>query len=367
MTGSLTVLHVHSGNLYGGTERVLATLRRFEDAAPLRHYYALGFAGRLRNELADRVTPIGAVRRRYPWTIRAGRRRLREAISRIAPHIVVVHGGWAQSLLGPAVADTGVPMVRWFHGAPDPDDPWERRAAEFAPVMVLCNSRFTASAAAPFTVGVPMEVLRPPVPSPPAAPEPARARLRALGGASGGTGVVLEVARMDEGKGQVVLLDALARLPASDDWQAWFVGGPERPREARYLRSLRRRAAPLGARVRFLGERSDTSSLYAAADLYCQPNTAPDGFGLTFVEALYAGLPIVTTDMGGSREVVTDRCGLLVPPNDPVALAAALHTLLRDPDRRAALGVGGPARALALCEPARQVRQLHQLLRRAVA
>jgi glycosyltransferase involved in cell wall biosynthesis len=366
MTEPLTLLHVHSGNLYGGIERVLVTLRRLEDAAPLRHWYALGFGGRLRNELDDRATVIGTVRRRFPWTVRAGRRRLREAIGRIQPHVVLVHDAWAQSLLGPVISDAGVPMVRWFHSAPDPEEAGERRAAECVPRMVICNSRFTASAAAPFTVGVRMEVLYPPVPPPPAAPDPARARLRAHGGASAETRVVLEVARMEEGKGHAVLLDALSRLPGSLDWQAWFVGGPQRPSESRYFRRLRRKAARagLGTRARFLGERSDTASLYAAADLYCQPNTAPDGFGLTFIEALYAGLPIVTTDTGGAREIVTDRCGLLVPPDDSVALAAAIQTLLSDADRRAALGGSGPDRATALCEPARQVRKLAGLLRR---
>ena len=57
-----------------------------------------------------------------------------------------------------------------------------------------------------------------------------------------------------------------------------------------------------------------------AADIHCQPNTAPEPFGLVFVEALYAGLPVVTTALGGALEILTDACGVLVPAGDAPAL-----------------------------------------------
>jgi glycosyltransferase involved in cell wall biosynthesis len=368
MTTGLPVLHVHSGNLYGGIERVLVTLRRFEEASGLVHRYALAFDGRLRNELGERVVgSLGHVRRRYPWTVTAGQRRLRETLARVGPTMVMVHGGWAQALLGPAVRAAEMPLVRWYHGAPAPDDRWELRAAAVRASLAICNSRFTANAAMPFAIGVPLEVIHPPVPLPPAAPEAARARLRAHAGAAGQTGVILHVARMEEGKGHRVLVEAAARLPASLDWQVWFVGGPQRPQEIRYAHALRRavRRAKLDARILFFGERHDTSSLYAASDVYCQPNTLPDAFGLTFVEALYAGLPVVTTALGGAREIINDTCGVVVPTGDAPALATALQGLLTDANQRAALSITGPLRAAELCEPVRQARRLAELLREA--
>jgi glycosyltransferase involved in cell wall biosynthesis len=266
------------------------------------------------------------------------------------------------------VAQARIPLVRWFHGAPEPDDDWERRATDCPIALAVCNSRFTASAAAPFTLGVPLEVVHPPVAAPPAAPPEARARLRAHAGATAGTGVILHVARMEVGKGHGVLLDAVDRLPRELDWQVWLVGGPQRPAESRYLAALKRaaRRTGVGGRIRFLGERHDTSALYAAADIYCQPNTAPDAFGLTFVEALHAGLPIVTSALGGAVEILTPACGVLVPPGDPGALAAALQPLLADPDRRAAFGIAGPARAAELCEPGRQIGRLSRMLHAAL-
>jgi glycosyltransferase involved in cell wall biosynthesis len=161
-----------------------------------------------------------------------------------------------------------------------------------------------------------------------------------------------------------VLIEAVAALPREVPWQLWFVGGAQRAAESRYVGSLERqvRRSNLDARVRFLGERHDTAALYAAADLYCQPNTAPDAFGLTFVEALHAGLPVITSDLGGAREIVTERCGVLVPPGDPAALARTLEPLMREAARRAALGVAGPSRAMELCDPARQCRRLGEVI-----
>ena len=103
-------------------------------------------------------------------------------------------------------------------------------------------------------------------------------------------------------------------------------------------------------------------ALLAAADVLCQPNTGPEPFGVAFVEALYAGRPVVTSRLGGAIEIVAADCGLLVEPADPAALAAALAALIADPQSRARLGAAGPARARALCDPAAVRDRLHGLL-----
>ena len=66
---------------------------------------------------------------------------------------------------------------------------------------------------------------------------------------------------------------------------------------------------------------------------------------MTFVEALAAGLPSVSMDMGGAAEILTESCGVLVPRGDVPALASALARLIDDPGLRARLGENGPARA----------------------
>jgi glycosyltransferase involved in cell wall biosynthesis len=104
----------------------------------------------------------------------------------------------------------------------------------------------------------------------------------------------------------------------------------------------------------------------AAADIYCQPNIEPETFGIAFVEALYAGLPVVTTAIGGGLEIVDESCGRLVAPNDANALSQVLRLLITNSGERADLAAKGSARAYQLCDPARQLTQLHALLSRLV-
>lgn len=79
--------------------------------------------------------------------------------------------------------------------------------------------------------------------------------------------------------------------------------------------------------------------MLAGYDLLLMPSLW-EGFGLVLLEAMAQGLPIVASRVSAIPEVVTDgETGLLVPPRDVDALAAALNTLLRDTDRRAAYGV----------------------------
>jgi glycosyltransferase involved in cell wall biosynthesis len=173
--------------------------------------------------------------------------------------------------------------------------------------------------------------------------------------------------RMEALKGHAVLLNALGQLMDLPGWECWVAGGAQRLEEEHYVEGLRARAVRLGiaGRVRFLGQRSDVPRLLVAADVYCQPNTRPESFGISFVEALYAGLPVVTTALGGALEIVDDGCGALVPPGDAAALAATLHRLLERPEERWRLGQAGPLRAADLCDPERSLQRLVEVLRSA--
>jgi glycosyltransferase involved in cell wall biosynthesis len=82
-------------------------------------------------------------------------------------------------------------------------------------------------------------------------------------------------------------------------------------------------------------------TLLVAADIHCQPNTGPEPFGIAFVEALYAGLPVVTTAIGGGLEIVDESCGKLVAPDDANALSKVLRSLITNPGERAILAAGG--------------------------
>jgi glycosyltransferase involved in cell wall biosynthesis len=141
-------------------------------------------------------------------------------------------------------------------------------------------------------------------------------------------------------KGHRVLVQAVARL--GSDVHLAIAG---RGAEEAGLRSL---AAELGIapRVHLLGYREDTPDLLAASDIYAL-SSLYEGQSLALIEAMAAGLPIAATHVGGNPEVLgqADRDGLLVPPSDPAALAAALARLAGDRALRAQLGAAARARA----------------------
>jgi glycosyltransferase involved in cell wall biosynthesis len=278
--------------------------------------------------------------------------------------VAVCHSAWSQSVLGPAVRAAGVPLVLWLHAATDGRHWLERWARRTRPDAVICNSRFTAAALPGLYRGVRAEVVYCPVAPPPRVPSEERARARVELDTSHGATVVVQVSRMEPGKGHSAHLKALSRLRDLPDWVCWMVGGSQRGAEGAYESGLKSLAGRLGieGRVRFTGQRADVPRLLAAADIYCQPNVTPDSFGLTFAEALHARLPVVTTAIGGALEIVDDSCGLLVPSGDERGLAAALRSLLEDPLLRDRLGTKGPTHAAGLCDPTSRLRQLENVL-----
>ena len=177
-----------------------------------------------------------------------------------------------------------------------------------------------------------------------AMPRDERLRAQLLGNSRA---LALTVARLDPQKGFTHLLEAAALLP--DVTFAVAGEGPERER-------LVERASSLGVaeRVRWLGHRDDVPSLLAAADLFVLPSLN-EGLPLAAMEAMFASVPVVATDAGGTGELVRDGVtGLLVPPADPRALADAVRTLVCEPERAARLA----AAARLLVEREHTVRSM---------
>lgn len=143
--------------------------------------------------------------------------------------------------------------------------------------------------------------------------------------------------RLSPWKGQHVLLQALARCPS--DVTAILVGDALFG-EQEYVRHLHEQVAELGLeeRVRFLGFRSDIVSLMAACDLVVHTSTAPEPFGRVIVEAMLCGRPVVAAQAGGAIELVEQgKTGWLVPPGDPLQLAAAITTCRDRPEYAATI------------------------------
>ena len=164
------------------------------------------------------------------------------------------------------------------------------------------------------------------------------ARLRAEIVGDDHTPLALTVARLDAQKGITHLIDAAPMVP--DVVFAIAGEGPDRA-------ALEARAAERGvsSRIRFLGHRRDVPALLAIADLFVLPSLY-EGFPLSVLEAMAAGVPVVATDIGGTNELVSNETGFPVAPADPRALAEGIRTLLADRD--AAARRAATARALVL-------------------
>ncbi len=364
-----SILHVYSGNLYGGIETLLVTLARTAAVDPsMRMEYALCFEGRLRDELEAAgaiVHDLGPVRFRKPWSIIRARRRLASLLDRRRFDLVVTHACWPHALFAPIARRSGRRLVFWQHDIVGKGHWIERLASGTRPDLVISNSVASVATLPRLFPRVPAEVVYYPVlpPTSPADPAADRLATRREFGIADDSVVIIQVCRMERWKGHTLLLEALGRLRDRPDWVAWIVGGAQRPHERAYLAELESLAAQAGLsdRVRFLGQRADVPRLLAAADVHCQPNIGPEPFGIAFIEALHAGLPVVSTRMGAAAEIVAPDCGVLVEPSDPTALAAALRRLIADPAARTRLGGAGPARAEELTDPARVLGRLANL------
>ncbi len=145
--------------------------------------------------------------------------------------------------------------------------------------------------------------------------------------------MIVGVGRLETVKGFDVLIRALGELCRGGvDFRARLVGdGSERAA----LEALAHSEGVSG-RVEFLGHRDDVSALLAEADLYVAPSHR-EGLSNAVLEAMGAALPIVATRVGGNPELL-DAIGGLVPPADPVAMAAEICSTLADPPAARARG-----------------------------
>jgi glycosyltransferase involved in cell wall biosynthesis len=157
-------------------------------------------------------------------------------------------------------------------------------------------------------------------------------------------------ARIETGKGPFVLADALAQLRQSrDDVLVRLAGtGPAVQEVKARVRDLR-----LNGSWEFVGSYDGAvgcSAFMRTLDVFVLPSFA-EGTSKSVIEAMAHGLPIITTDVGGSPDLLTSESGILIPPGDSAALAGAMHCLASDPALRKRMGQAARDRYLKLFAP----------------
>ena len=369
------ILHLHNGKDYGGLERLLFCLGVCRSVVPaMQPMFALGYHHRLARELTRagaRLEILGEIAFSNPLKSASSLLRLARLLRRERFAAVVCHGSEALASYGWIVRLVGVPLVFWMHSDTKVRNKnlGEFLAGRVRPSLAICNSAFTAeSLPLLFSVVPPHLVLHCPVSPPPVQPDAAQRRLqlRAENTTSPDAAVIILPSRLEMWKGHGVLLEALCHLKQEPGWTCWMVGGPFNRAQEEVLQTLRAiaDAGGISDRVRFLGQRDDVPELLAAADLFCQPNLTPEPFGINAVEALYAALPVVASDLGGTREIVNASCGLLLAPGNSLSLSVELRRLIRDPALRRSLGTQGPACARAISDPAKILTLLSETVSR---
>lgn len=152
---------------------------------------------------------------------------------------------------------------------------------------------------------------------------------------------IIMVARLEAPKDPFTAVAALARLRELD-WRCELIGdGPLRGEVEAVLRS-----SGIDDRIDLLGARDDVPARLADAQLFMLASRR-EGFPVSTLEAMRAGLPVVANDVGGVGEALTPECGTLVEPGSPTALADALAPLIRDPELRRRTGLAARAQFLA--------------------
>ena len=167
-------------------------------------------------------------------------------------------------------------------------------------------------------------------------------------GLSPDTWIFIMVANLIPYKGHVDLLSALSELTPKDTggrpWRLLCVGTDA---GSGYAAELRQQAVALGVgdKVSWLGKQSTVFALYAGSDIGFLCPYRNEGFSNALLEGMAVGLPLIVTDIGGNAEAVANRdTGLVVPAQNPRALAAAISTLCQSPDTISAYGAAGQDR-----------------------
>ena len=179
-------------------------------------------------------------------------------------------------------------------------------------------------------------------------------------GATEGELVIIQVARLDYLKDHVTAIRTFARVVRQVPLaRLVLVGdGPERPGVEELVRELE-----LSDRVTVLGTRKDVDRLLYGADLFLLTSISK-GIPLTVIEAMAAGLPVVATDVGGLREVVSDGVtGLLAPAKNAVGLADCVRRMADDSELRRSMGAAGRERAKRHFDEPRMAAEYGQIYR----
>lgn len=358
----IKVCHFYAGNRFGGLENILINLQKFSNPeSPVSHSFQLCFQGELLSQLRKHKAevewlPVSSLVNVFQilkmWL------HLFTKFNNQSINFLVSHEIW-NYLLGYFPAKlAGIKTILWCHSAFF-DTKFYGILRWMAPDYVISTSQNVSELFSKRWPQLPIQTLY--------CPHSLADGVRQVKGTphSQAPAVLLYVGRLAHYKGLHILVRALSLIKDSY-FKLVIVGGPQSPAEQKYLDVIKGtiKTHDLQDKVEFAGQRNDVESFYYQSDLFCHPNVAPEAFGLVFIEALYAGLPIIATQIGGAVEIFSRakrNIGRLVRPNDEFELASTLREYLSKPltmsaeDQAHARDI-----ALSFCEPKKAMTKIDQ-------
>jgi sugar transferase (PEP-CTERM/EpsH1 system associated) len=350
----LLVVHLTLGVEMGGQEKLLVEFARHADRSRFAlHVVVMGDRGVLADDIEAEGWPVTALN--VPSGLRPNLIfRLASLFRRLKADVVHTHDDRPHIYGAPAARLAGVRRI--IHTRHGQALGMTARQNFLMRLAARCTDRYVCVSkdAARHTIGVGV---------------PARRVTTILNGidverfAYSGpnpTGPVVTVARLSPEKDVPTLLRAAAiAVRQRPDFRLEIAG------DGAVMPNLRRLAEELslGEQVTFLGQVRDVAGLLSRASAFVLPSLS-EGISLTLLEAMARGLAVVATRVGGNPEVVADgETGLLVPPQSPDALAAALLRLQSHPDQARAMGEAGRRRVETVFDVQRMVREYELLYR----
>jgi glycosyltransferase involved in cell wall biosynthesis len=169
------------------------------------------------------------------------------------------------------------------------------------------------------------------------------------------------VARVEEPKGQIFLLEAIPEIIRETGGADFYFIGEQ---DETYMKTLSSRTRGIEEHVHFTGFIENPYSLMKRLDLVVLPSLA-EGFSRVILEAMTLKKPVVATKVGGNSEAIVDGVtGFLVPPADPKALARSIISLLSDSKKRESMGKAGFERVKSTFDINKSVREIEQIYSR---
>jgi glycosyltransferase involved in cell wall biosynthesis len=329
------VFHVAFGLDVGGQEKLLVEFARGADRGRFElRFVSLGFRGSLADDIEAQgwpVTGLGLPSGLRPRLIL----KLAQCFRRWRPDVVHTHDQRALVYAGPAARLTRVPMiVHTRHGRDIHATPRQttviRHLSRLVDRFVCVSEEVAELSRGQGIAGSRLRTIKNGIDT---------GRFRFSG--PNAAGPVVTVARLSPEKDVANLVRATALVAQRAPEMRVEVAGGGPCQEG-----LKRLAADLGVvdRITFTDELRDVAAVLARARMFVLPSLS-EGTPLTVLEAMACGLPVVATRVGGIPDVVIEgETGLLVPAADPPALAEAVLSLWRDPERGEAMGKAGRKR-----------------------